>query len=445
MAVKSTDEDDVPRDPSMLSGSHAEEVDEEAAAPAMEEEEEEDEEKEEEKESVPKDEEEEPLDASSDGPPVLKSPGAVASMEEPVGKGKEESALSPTSMLKKAPAAPEAPADQKQEAAVQGGAPPAKKTATKKKTPNREINPKFKDLKETGKWGEISTKETYIAAAVALVVIIGVVVGVVVAVGNNDDAPAEAPVRPTKAPTMAPTSILPDTELILALIAIDVSDLTYLYQQDLSANIEDYEGLMEDPSASPQERAMSWLLYDDERDLTDEVGERWALASLYYGWEGENWTSAENWLSSDSVCEWEHITCDLQTGDIREINLENNNLVGTIPNEMVMLNSTQSISLSGNALTGPLPNEVFGSMPRLSILYLDNNQLTGTISLAIHDNGVLNSLFVQANNITGEWPRLFCPFSSSQPAAISNFGIDCDEIECVQVGCCTEYNCYYDD
>lgn len=56
-----------------------------------------------------------------------------------------------------------------------------------------------------------------------------------------------------------------------------------------------------------------------------------------------------------------------------------------------------------------------------------------------------DSLFVQANNITGEWPRLFCPFSSSQPAAISNFGIDCDEIECVQVGCCTEYNCYYDD
>jgi hypothetical protein len=345
---------------------------------------------------------EEPMEDTSELPTMLKSPGAGASHEDPaaakddaelkkpgavashgedpaVQKGKAEAPA------KKAPAAPEAPAGDKDK-------PPVKK---KKK----EINPKFKDMQETGNWGEISKKEIYIASGVILVIIIAVVIGVVVALGNNDDeAPGEPPVRPTKSPTMAPTNIGPQKELVYALDAIDFSDLTYLYQQDLPLVAEEYEGLMDDPTASAQQRAMSWLLYEDERDISSEVGERWALASMYYGLAGENWTSAENWLSSEDVCEWEHITCDPLSGDIREVNLESNNLVGTIPSEIALLNTTQSIWLRDNQLTGPLPNEVFGSMPRLSILYLDNNQLTGEVSLAIRDNGVLSTFL---NHVEG--------------------------------------------
>jgi hypothetical protein len=60
---------------------------------------------------------------------------------------------------------------------------------------------------------------------------------------------------------------------------------------------------------------------------------RWVLASIYYSTGGEDWTSAEGWLSSASICEWEHIDCDLMhidcdsmTRSLREIVLADNNL-----------------------------------------------------------------------------------------------------------------------
>ena len=87
---------------------------------------------------------------------------------------------------------------------------------------------------------------------------------------------------------------------------------------------------------------------------------------------------------------WSHINCDTVGTTIQEVDLAGNNLVGTIPNEIVMLNTTQSIWLRDNRLTGTIPNEVFGSMPSLTILYLDNNQLSGTISTALRNNGVLS-------------------------------------------------------
>lgn len=40
----------------------------------------------------------------------------------------------------------------------------------------REKNPRFKDVEETGKWGEVGKKEIYIVVAIALLVVIGVVV-----------------------------------------------------------------------------------------------------------------------------------------------------------------------------------------------------------------------------------------------------------------------------
>lgn len=407
-------------------------------------------------------------DSFDDGEPLLLDQDfdddAKASADEYVD---EFGYIDPSSQVKeapqeevgkqKAPVAPEAPSN---------GVPPpeesANKTASKTaSTPNnnngnkgpsskkskktkREMNPNWKEVQETGAWGQVSNRDIAIAVVVSVVVIVGVVVGVVLGLrkSNEDDSPAGGG---TKGPTMAPTMIPPETELIYAFNAIDSSDYTYLYQQDLPLTVEEYEGLMDDTSATPQARAMSWLLYEDTRDISYEAGERWALASLFYSWKGDSWVSAKNWLSSESACQWEHINCDALTGKIQEINLESNNLVGTIPPEIALLNSTQSLWLRNNSLSGPLPNEVLGSMPRLSILYLDNNQITGTISLAIRDNGALNSLFLQFNDLTGEWPRLFCSFSSSEPPPIKNFGIDCDEVSCPQQGCCSDYNCYYDN
>ncbi len=64
---------------------------------------------------------------------------------------------------------------------------------------------------------------------------------------------------------------------------------------------------------------------------------RWALALIYNSTGGEDWTSVKGWLSSASICEWEHIDCDSMhidcysmTRSLREIVLAGNNLQRTI-------------------------------------------------------------------------------------------------------------------
>jgi len=262
-----------------------------------------------------------------------------------------------------------------------------KPPAGTKKTP--EINPKFKDLQETGRWGTVSKAENIVVYIFVLFSIVGALLAVWFGFIKDDDADPPSLTKPMESSTGSPTSVGRQSELLQVFQAMDSLDLTFSYKQDLPFDTAYYEGLMNDPAATSQERAMSWLLFQDEHDQAADAAKRWALASLYFAWQGGNWLSADKWLSSVDVCEWEHIICNIQTGNIREIDLQSNNLVGTIPAEIALLNTTQALWLRENQLKGPLPNEVFGAMPMLSMLYLDKNQLTGTISLSIRDNQVL--------------------------------------------------------
>ena len=273
---------------------------------------------------------------------------------------------------------------------------------TRKKPP--EINPKFKDLQETGRWGTVSKPEIIVVASFILLSIVGAVLAVWFGFikDEDDDADRSPPVRPMESSTGAPTNIGRQSELLRVFEAIHSSELTFSMEADSPLEVSYFEGLMNDPGASPQERAMSWLLFQDEWDHAADAAYRWALASLYFTWQGDNWLSADKWLSSDNACDWEHIMCNVQTGNIQEIDLQSNNLVGTIPAEIALLKTTQALWLRENQLMGPLPNEIFGAMPMLSMLYLDKNQLTGTISLSIRKNQVLGKCIPTSGD-------MFCP------------------------------------
>jgi len=279
-----------------------------------------------------------------------------------------------------------------------GGPGASAKKGPPKGKKKKEMNPRFKDLQETGQWGSVSRTETIAVGILVLLVIVGGGLGLWFGFLKGKNEVKIVSNRP--APTPAPTMIGPQGRLILALEAINSSPLTSMYGDTLSQELDDYKGMMEDPNATPQQRAMSWLVEKDDHDIPEEVSQRWALASLYYGLGGEKWTSAQNWLSSDSFCEWEHIRCNLQTNTIQEIGLQKNNLLGTIPPELTLLTTTQALWFRENQLVGTLPNEIFGSMPQLSILYLDDNQLSGTISTTIRDNQILSTLIFSTCSLT---------------------------------------------
>lgn len=68
---------------------------------------------------------------------------------------------------------------------------------------------------------------------------------------------------------------------------------------------------------------------------------------------------------------------------VRKLHLPRNNMEGTIPAEISLLQSVESIDLRHNRLIGTLPKEIFTSMPKLTTLSVSQNLLTGSLPTEI--------------------------------------------------------------
>ena len=85
--------------------------------------------------------------------------------------------------------------------------------------------------------------------------------------------------------------------------------------------------------------------------------ERAALAALYAAAGGDDWTNNDKWLSEESLGNWYGVTTGPQ-GRVSKIDLDENQLVGSIPTELGNLSNLTSLNLGGNQLTGGIPVEL---------------------------------------------------------------------------------------
>jgi hypothetical protein len=58
---------------------------------------------------------------------------------------------------------------------------------------------------------------------------------------------------------------------------------------------------------------------------------------------------------------------------------------------MALLTTLKGIWLRENGLSGNIPGEVFGSLPKLIILYLQDNNFEGEIPISLLDSGSLGT------------------------------------------------------
>lgn len=186
---------------------------------------------------------------------------------------------------------------------------------------------------------------------------------------------------------------------------------------------------------SPQSRANAWLLEDPNFDTLhwERQHVRFALATLYYGAQGENWNNSQGWLDYDvHECDWytSHPTspCSDDGEYFHTLNLSSNALKGNLFVDYPLL---QVLDVSNNALSGAIPTrptstslEVFVvshnqfnkmplaelglGAPNLRVLQVNGNQIPGQMPNGL---GILTPnlevLDASDNNLTGPLPDAY--------------------------------------
>lgn len=132
-----------------------------------------------------------------------------------------------------------------------------------------------------------------------------------------------------------------------------------------------------------------------------------ALVDLFNSTGGLHWGAKAGWLVTFTPCTWRGVTCDGQAGEtgrhVTALQLNDNNLVGSLPASLSNLTQLRTLTLSNNELTGALPASL-GDLAQLQVLNLGNNQLNGAMPSSIGNLASLQVLALGGNGLSGALP-----------------------------------------
>ena len=132
------------------------------------------------------------------------------------------------------------------------------------------------------------------------------------------------------------------------------------------------------------------------------LADRAVLETLYHATDGPNWATNDNWLSDQPLWDWHGVGIN-QEGRVIGLWLDNNQLSGSIPSELGKLTKLEWLYLWGNQLSGNIPSEL-GNLTNLKTLSLDSNQLSGSIPPELGNLTKLESLSLWGNELSGNIP-----------------------------------------
>jgi ligand-binding sensor domain-containing protein len=166
--------------------------------------------------------------------------------------------------------------------------------------------------------------------------------------------------------------------------------------------------------------------YMNESGFSNEVNEApdftpfeldsFALISLYNSTGGDSWTNHSNWKTG-RVTTWYGVT--VENGRVTRIQLNGNNLVGTIPPEIGLADTLIYLYLHGNLLSGSIPPEI-GNLSYLKYLFIQSNHLSGAIPPEIGNMISLINLYLYSNQLSGFIPSEIGNLTSLQRLYIND-------------------------
>ena len=145
--------------------------------------------------------------------------------------------------------------------------------------------------------------------------------------------------------------------------------------------------------------------------------EKHAILDVFYATNGWEWyiswniTLLEECVNNTqcSICDLHlyNITChnhdNTNNSRITFIDLQYNNLRGTIPDSIGIMNELTVLALGGNQLTGTIPDSIW-NLTKLSILFLQENELQGILPDSIGNLNQLVYLSLSQNKLNGTIP-----------------------------------------
>ncbi|MBN1850524.1 MAG: fibronectin type III domain-containing protein [Deltaproteobacteria bacterium] len=164
------------------------------------------------------------------------------------------------------------------------------------------------------------------------------------------------------------------------------------------------------------------IVGQSKADLAD--GERTALEDLYNSTGGDSWDVNTNWMSGVSECDWHGITCDGDGYFVQRIELESNNLAGSLPASLANFTDLRVLDLSGNFITDPIPD--LSSLDALWRIDLGQNNIGGNIPTHLSGVTLLQDLLLGDNELDGE---ITIPTASGELAALSTLYLSRNRLE----------------
>lgn len=239
--------------------------------------------------------------------------------------------------------------------------------------------------------------------------------------------PPSPDTQPTNSPNPQPTP--PDGDCLQGRTREE-----YIF--DLLVPVTD-GALLNDPS-TPQGMAFDYLANEDpylsDPCVSSTIEQRYGLTTLYYALAGPGWQESQGWLGDEQECLWFGVNC--VGGDsnavtnitLREYgNVEwsrrlvtnkysppppvtafcctaNNNLIGSIPDEIQTFEMIERIDFFSNAISGTLPTTI-SALTRLILLDVEQNLLTGpAFPTQLFELPVLLAYRASDNFLTGSIP-----------------------------------------
>jgi hypothetical protein len=139
----------------------------------------------------------------------------------------------------------------------------------------------------------------------------------------------------------------------------------------------------------------------------ERIRQRFAMALLYCEFNGDNWLEGELWVSDLHECDWYTMIGVDPCGRFEEYQIIRNygqQMRGTLPPELSMLSTLWEITLSDNLLSGTIPSD-YQKLSELDTFSLSFNLFKGTIPEFVWQFEDMVYLDLAYNFFTGTIPN----------------------------------------